>query len=208
MSRIYHIVNYLGYLAGFACVLMIAVAVYKILTGDDMEYRRYLTRIKNGLIALILILTISTTKNLVLTYFPYVQSADAIGDFSSIQVSVTDGTLEKEAKDKKGRWTISIDRELYVKTDVKKINFGSFMNSWKKDVDVFKAYDECQGITSGGVAEEKYYMYWTKHDNKSVGLLIPPALKGSIHNDDEFKELILNPWISSGCESQYKHVAN
>lgn len=45
MSRIYHIVNYLGYLAGFACVLMIAVAVYKILTGDEMEYRRYLTRI-------------------------------------------------------------------------------------------------------------------------------------------------------------------
>ena len=44
MSRIYHIVNYLGYLAGFACVLMIAVAVYKILTGDEMEYRRYLTK--------------------------------------------------------------------------------------------------------------------------------------------------------------------
>ena len=55
MSRIYHIVNYLGYLAGFACVLMIAVAVYKILTGDEMEYRRYLTRIRNGLVALVLI---------------------------------------------------------------------------------------------------------------------------------------------------------
>ena len=104
MSRIYHIVNYLGYLAGFACVLMIAVAVYKILTGDEMEYRRYLTRIRNGLVALVLILTISTTKNLVLTYFPYTQSADAIGDFSSIKVTVTDGVLEREAKDKKGRW--------------------------------------------------------------------------------------------------------
>lgn len=101
MSRIYHIVNYLGYLAGFACVLMIAVAVYKILTGDEMEYRRYLTRIRNGLVALVLILTISTTKNLVLTYFPYTQSADAIGDFSSIKVTVTDGVLEREAKDKK-----------------------------------------------------------------------------------------------------------
>ena len=66
MSRIYHIVNYLGYLAGFTCVLMIVVAVYKILTGDEMEYKRYLTRIRNGIVALILILTISTTKNLVL----------------------------------------------------------------------------------------------------------------------------------------------
>lgn len=166
MSRIYHIVNYLGYLAGFACVLMIAVAVYKILTGDEMEYRRYLTRIRNGLVALVLILTISTTKNLVLTYFPYTKSADTIGDFSSIKVTVTDGVLEREAKDKKGRWTIAIDGEYYVKTDVKKINFGSFLNSWKKDVDVFKAYDECQGITSGALAEEKYYMYWDKHDRK------------------------------------------
>ena len=166
MSRIYHIVNYLGYLAGFTCVLMIVVAVYKILTGDEMEYKRYLTRIRNGIVALILILTISTTKNLVLNYFPYVQSADAIGDFSSIQTSVTDGLLEREAKDKKGRWTIAIDGEYYVKPDVKKINFGSFLNSWKKEVDVFKAYDECQGITSGSLAEEKYYMYWDKYERK------------------------------------------
>ncbi len=165
MSRIYHIVNYLGYLAGFACVLMITVAVYKILTGNEMEYRRYLTRIRNGIVALILILTISTTKNLVLTYFPYT-SEDAIGDFSSIKVTVTDGMLEKEADDKKGRWTIAIDGEYYVKTDVKKINFGTFMNSWKKDVDVFKAYDECQGVTNGALAEEKYYMYWDNYNRK------------------------------------------
>lgn len=208
MSRVYHIVNYLGYLAGFCCVLMIGMAVFKILTGDEMEYRKYLTRIRNGLIALVLVLTISTTKNLVLTYFPYVESSDAIGDFSTLQATLTDGTLEKEANDKKGRWTISIDGDLYVKTGVKKINFGSFLNSWKKDVDVFKTYDECQGITSGSVAEEKYYMYWTEYNGKSVGLLISPSLKGSIHNDDEFKELVLNPWINSGCESQYEHIAN
>lgn len=208
MSRVYHIVNYLGYLAGFCCVLMIGMAVFKILTGDEMEYRKYLTRIRNGLIALVLVLTISTTKNLVLTYFPYVESSDAIGDFSTLQATLTDGTLEKEANDKKGRWTISIDGDLYVKTGVKKINFGSFLNSWKKDVDVFKTYDECQGITSGSVAEEKYYMYWTEYNGKSVGLLISPSLKGSIHNDDEYKELVLNPWINSGCESQYEHVAN
>lgn len=208
MSRIYHIVNYLGYLAGFCCVLMIGMAVFKILTGDEMEYRKYLTRIRNGLIALVLVLTISTTKNLVLTYFPYVESSDAIGDFSTLQATLTDGTLEKEANDKKRRWTISIDGDLYVKTGVKKINFGSFLNSWKKDVDVFKTYDECQGITSGSVAEEKYYMYWTEYNGKNVGLLISPSLKGSIHNDDEFKELVLNPWINSGCESQYEHIAN
>ena len=93
-------------------------------------------------------------------------SEDAIGDFSSIKVTVTDGMLEKEANDKKGRWTIAIDGEYYVKTDVKKINFGTFMNSWKKDVDVFKAYDECQGVTNGALAEEKYYMYWDNYNRK------------------------------------------
>jgi len=153
-------------------------------------------------------MAVTVDKNLVLNYFPYVESADAIGDFSTIQASLTDGTLEKEANDKKGRWTISIDGDLYVKTDVKKINFGSFLNSWKKDVDVFKAYDECQGITSGAVAEEKYYMYWTEYEGKSVGLILTPSLKGSIHNDDEFKELVLNSWINSGCEKQYEHIAN
>ena len=208
MSRIYHIVNYLGYLAGFCCVLMIGIAIFKILTGDELEYRKYLTRIRNGLIALVLVLTISTTKDLVLTYFPYVESADAIGDFSNIQTSLTNGTLEKEANDKKGRWTISIDGDLYVKTGVKNINFGSFLNSWKKEVDVLKTYDECQGITSGSVAEEKYYMYWTEYNGKKVGLLISPSLKGYIHNDEEYKELVLMPWINSGCEMQYEHVAN
>ena len=64
------------------------------------------------------------------------------------------------------------------------------------------------GETYGAVAEEKYYLYWTTYDNKSVGLLISPSLKGYIHNDDEFKELILNPWINGGCEAQYKHIAN
>lgn len=208
MSRVYHIVNYLGYLAGFTCVLMIVIAVFKILTGDEMEYRKYLTRIRNGIIALILVLSISTIKNLVLDYFPYVKSEDAIGDFSNIQGSLTDGILEREAKDKKNRWTISIDGEFYVKTGTKKVNFGSFMNSWKKDVDVFKAFDECQGVTSGAVAEEKFYMYWTTYDNKNVGLLIKPSLKGYIHSDDEFKEIILDSWIDSGCEPQYKDIAN
>ena len=32
-------------------------------------------------------------------------------------------------------------------------------------------------------------------------------MKGSIHNDDEYKDLIFNPWKDGGCEPQYKHVA-
>lgn len=43
---------------------------------------------------------------------------------------------------------------------------------------------------------------------KSVGLLIPSAMKGNIHNDDEYKDLIFNPWKDGGCEPQYKHIAN
>ena len=45
-------------------------------------------------------------------------------------------------------------------------------------------------------------------NRKSVGILIPSAMKGNIHSDDEYKELIFNAWVDGGCEPQYKDVAN
>lgn len=106
METIYYITNFLGILAGITCVAMICVSVFKIMTSDETEYKKYQSRIKNGLIALILVICISTIKDTVLTYFPYVQSSDAIGDFSSIQVSLTDGALTDTYKDVNGRSVI------------------------------------------------------------------------------------------------------
>ena len=60
METIYYIINFLGIIAGLACTAMICISVFKIMTGEEHEYSKYKTRIKNGLIALILIISIST----------------------------------------------------------------------------------------------------------------------------------------------------
>lgn len=144
METIYYITNFLGILAGIACVAMITVAVFKIMTSDETEYKKYQVRIKNGLIALILIICISTVKNTVLNYFPYVQSSDAIGDFSSIQVSLTDGAVTDKYEDVEGRSVIRVDGNYYVNTGEKLINIGGFWDSYKIWCSVYKLYDDCQ----------------------------------------------------------------
>ena len=45
-------------LAGILCVAMICTAIFKIMTGDEGEYRKYQARIKHGMIALILVISI------------------------------------------------------------------------------------------------------------------------------------------------------
>ena len=144
METIYYITNFLGILAGIACVAMIGVAVFKIMTGDETEYKKYQVRIKNGLIALILVVCISTVKDTVLQYFPYVLSPDAIGDFSDIQISLTDGALTDTYEDVEGRSVIRVDGNYYVNTGEKLINIGGFWDSYKIWCSVYKLYDDCQ----------------------------------------------------------------
>ena len=67
MNTIYYITNFMGALAGFLCVAMICTAIFKIITGDEGEHRKYQARIKHGMIALILVISISSVKNMVLT---------------------------------------------------------------------------------------------------------------------------------------------
>ena len=93
MELIYYITNFLGVFAGICCTGMIIYSVLKIMTGDETEMKKYQIRIKNGLLALILIICIGTIRDTVLKYFPYVQSSEAIGDFSQIQISLTAGAL-------------------------------------------------------------------------------------------------------------------
>lgn len=144
MESIYYITNFLGILAGMICVAMIGVAVFKIMIGDEHEHQKYISRIKNGIIALILIICISTIKDTVLRYFPYVQSSEAIGDFSDIQISLTDGALTDTYEDVEGRSVIRVDGNYYVNTGEKLINIGGFWDSYKIWCSVYKLYDDCQ----------------------------------------------------------------
>lgn len=207
MDIIYYVTNFLGVVAGIACAGMIVVSVFKIMVGDETEHKKYITRIKNGLIALILIICISTIKNTVLQYFPYVQSSDAIGDFSDIQISLTEGALTDTYEDVDGRSVIRVDGNYYVNTGEKLINIGGFWDSYKVWCSVYKLYDDCQGLTKGAMADDIYYMSWEndKLSGQSKGFLMSADVKGTIKDDDDFKELMGN-WLTEKYQ-QYEWIS-
>ena len=68
MDTLDQVVTYLTILSGFAAVLMILIAVFKIMMGDEGDSKRYLNRIKHGLIAFVLIISITNIKTLILDY--------------------------------------------------------------------------------------------------------------------------------------------
>ena len=193
MDTIYYITNFLGVLAGITCCAMIGVAIFKIMTGDETEHQKYQTRIRNGLIAL--------------QYFPYVESSDAIGDFSDIQISLTDGALTDTYEDVEGRSVIRVDGNYYVNTGEKLINIGGFWDSYKIWCSVYKLYDECQGITRGAMADDIYYMSWEadKLDGQSQGFLMSADVKGTIKDDNDFKDLMGN-WLTEKYQ-QYEWIS-
>lgn len=206
MNTIYYVTNFMGALAGILCVAMICISILKIMTGDEGEYKRYQSRIKHGMIALILIISISSIKNMVLTYFPYVQSNDAIGDFAEIQVSLTDGALTEKKVDCQGRSVIRVDGNYYVNTGEKLINIGGFWDQYKIWCSVYKLYDDCQGVTKGAMADDIYYMSWenTKLKGASKGFLMQADVKGTVKDDKDFKDLMGN-WLENKY-SQYEWV--
>ena len=152
-SLIYKIVNTLGWIAGIACVAMILFSLVKIMTGDEGDRDQYLTRIKHGIIAFILILTVTNVVMLVDKYFkPDMSSySGTIGDFQSHYNLKNDG-LTKTLKDK--------NNEVYVCTGSKKIDMDNRWDHWfDVHVDVYKYFDECQGWNAGGSAPDRYYVF-------------------------------------------------
>lgn len=192
MSILNQAISYLSILGAFCTVAIILVAVFQIMVGDEGDSKRYLTRIKHSIIAFILILTVSNVQNLILGYFPYEQSATAIGDFSSIQTSITDGTLEYSHEDVEGRSVIKVDYQYYVNTGEKLVNLGSWTNSFKIWCSVYKLFDDCQGITRGSVAKDQYYISWEKDkvEEQYQGFLISADVKGSIKSKEDFYDLM------------------
>lgn len=206
MSILNQVISYLTIISSFCTVAIILASVFQIMVGEEGDSKRYLGRIKHSIIAFILILTISNIQNLILGYFPYQQSATAIGDFSSIQTSITDGTLEYNYKDVEGRSVIKVDYQYYVNTGEKLINLGTWNDSFKIWCSVYKLYDDCQGITRGSVAKDQYYINWEseKVEPEYKGFLISAESKGNIKSKEDFYNLMGN-WKDKKYE-QYTWV--
>ena len=131
MEIINYTSNFLGLIAGMLCVTIIVISVYNILKGDEQEYKKYITRIKYAIIAIVLIISISQIKDIILKYFPYVESYDAIGDFSNIKISLSNGAITEEYKDIDNRNVIKVEGNYYVNTGEKLIKIGNVWEPYK-----------------------------------------------------------------------------
>lgn len=69
MTYIWNLINTLKYLSGVACLAILLVGVFKILIGDEQDTKKYVTRCKNAIIAIVLIFTVVNLANLVANYF-------------------------------------------------------------------------------------------------------------------------------------------
>lgn len=165
---IYRVINTLGGLAGIACLLMMSVAFVKMLTGDEQDRNIYIRRIKNGIIALILILSIVIIVRLVGKYFPANKSYSSIGDFSDIQVSMTQGVSNVVNET---RQMVSIDGIIYVRTkqNVKYDCDPGLFSSKKIVIDQYKLYSEASGTTKGAFADVQFVLFQYQDGDALMG---------------------------------------
>lgn len=155
---IYKIINTLGGLAGIGCTLMILVSGLKMIIGDENERNIYVRRVKNGVIALILILTIVSVVQLVGKYFPVNKNYSSIGDFSDKSVSMIQGVSNAVNET---RQLVSIDGTIYVKTK-ENVEFDvdpGLFSTKKIMLDEYKLYSEAGGATKGAFADVQYVFF-------------------------------------------------
>lgn len=162
---IYNIVNTMGWIAGIACAGMIVMSVIKITTGDESDAKIYLRRIKNGLIAFILIFSLTTITRLVVNSYIGTDEAN-IGDFSQHAYQIGKEALTvKDGKDVQLRQIIYYNDLRLVRTDVDyTLKEGSFLHKIKMKVDIYRSYDECQGAMKGFGKEKLYYVFKSSDD--------------------------------------------
>ena len=90
MNKIYELIFSMQKLAGFICAVIILVLIIMIIINakDEGMRDRYLVRIRNAIIALILILLINGITNLVTNgrYFNDSTGSLGIGDFSDVYI--------------------------------------------------------------------------------------------------------------------------
>lgn len=189
-NLVYNIVNFLSILASVTLVATISYAVFKIMTGDEQDHQRYLKRIKNGIIALILILVLNPIIKITNNYF-YDSRTIGIGDFSKYaEFKVKDydfkSALSKEKKDKANREVKQIDNDYYVKTTTSPYekNFGTWSKPCKYKIDEYKRLEACQGPTSGAFEDVSFYKIVGVCDNEydSNGSLVGRYLSGDYKN--------------------------
>lgn len=129
MANLKDVAQYLIILSGIACTMSILISLVKLLLNSD-DSPIYYKRIKNSLIALILILTIVNIVNLTQKYFSSAfQGSDfGIGKINpNIEVATIDDTFKDNSKDVDGREVVFINNYKFVVVRTKSM----YISEWK-----------------------------------------------------------------------------
>lgn len=178
-SNLQAILDFMYALGIIACVMSILISLFKGITNNE-ELSSHLRKIKNSLIAVVLIITISTTFSLIQGYYfnNGVSFTDdtyfGIGKLpEDAKLDLIDDNTSLNDNDKEGREVVIIDGEKFVVTSRDKKLYGKKnengwsyadmwffgyedMNVW---VDSLKYFNDCQGFTSGSDLTTKVQLY-------------------------------------------------
>lgn len=176
-SNLQAILDFLYAFGIVCCVMSIFIVLFKGLVNND-EMQSYIKKIKNSIIAMVLIITTSTIFSLFQGYyFDNGISDDTFGigkipDDATLDIINDDTTLNDN--DKLGREVVIINGEKYVVTSRDKELYGKkkddnsweFINSWSYGyekmnvrVDALKYFSDCQGFSCGADLTTKVQLY-------------------------------------------------
>lgn len=215
-SKLWDIVLMARNFAGICCLCIVLVAVFKLIIGDENDNKKYITRIKNALIALVLILTIVNLTNVVINSLMN-GSTDyySIGDISSTSLDDVDGDLDygistsisdiydlvednidKENLQDGESGLYDINGAWYYVSDYKaKKNLGGWWESYKVSmVYTLKSYSDntktFYATDTNSQDPDKYSFYSTSSGNK-VKVILDCTNSVTYKSLDEFLDGIL-----------------
>lgn len=173
------ILDFMYALGIITCVMSILISLFKGLINTD-EMPSQLKKIKNSLIAVVLILTLTTTMSVMQSYFfnngvSYTDDTYfGVGKLPpDANLDLIDDNTSLNDNDKLGREVVIINGEKYVVTSRDKQLYGKkndngweFINMWVYGyeamnvwVDALKYFNDCQGFTNGSDLTTKVQLY-------------------------------------------------
>lgn len=175
-DNLQQILNFIYLFGIITCMVSIFISLLKGVMNND-EMPNHLKKIKNSLVALILVLTTASIINFTQDYFILSKNSSdfGIGTTTHTFAQIDDNTSLND-EDKQGREVVIIDGQKYVVTDrnIKKFYvwqedgmiYYSINAPWKdcevvftEGVDVLKKFSESQGLTNGASLTTKVAYY-------------------------------------------------
>lgn len=132
MDNLKDIVSFLMIFSGVICATSILISLAKILLNSD-DSIVYVKRIKNSLVALVLVLTVVNIVNVTQRYFSSISDSDfGIGKISQdIEIATIDDTFKDSSKDKDGREVVFINNYKFVVMNTKQIYISEWNNGFQ-----------------------------------------------------------------------------